>query len=162
MDVRRLRAGEWLLAVSGAALLLSLFLPWYGVAGDASRSAWEAFASIDVVLLVCALVALAVPVVAATQKTVALPIAFTALATLFCLAALVLVLARIVFEPAGADSIRAGAWVALAAAGAMTVGAWIAVRDERLSRPGESTDVTGRPAPPPPEVDAIPPPRPSG
>jgi hypothetical protein len=30
MDLRRLRAGEWIVAVSGAALLASLFLPWYG------------------------------------------------------------------------------------------------------------------------------------
>ncbi len=30
MDLRRLRAGEILLAASGVALLVSLFLPWYG------------------------------------------------------------------------------------------------------------------------------------
>ena len=34
MDLRRLRAGEILLAVSGLVLLVSLFLPWYGTAGD--------------------------------------------------------------------------------------------------------------------------------
>ena len=38
MDLRRLRAGEWVAAASGVALLVSLFLPWYGGAGgDAHR-----------------------------------------------------------------------------------------------------------------------------
>ena len=42
MDLRRLRAGEILLAVSGLVLLVSLFLPWYGTAGDAELTGWEA------------------------------------------------------------------------------------------------------------------------
>ena len=38
MDLRRLRAGEWIAGVSGVVLLVSLFLPWYR-GRDASRIA---------------------------------------------------------------------------------------------------------------------------
>src|SRR5688572_20013404 len=47
MDLRRLRAGEWIAAVSGAAVLASLFLPWYDD-GAADLSGWEALGAIDV------------------------------------------------------------------------------------------------------------------
>ena len=47
MDLRRLRVGEWLAAVSGLALLASLFLPWYG---PGSVTGWEALSAIDVLL----------------------------------------------------------------------------------------------------------------
>ena len=33
MDLRRLRAGEWLAAAAGVALVVSLFLPWYEIGG---------------------------------------------------------------------------------------------------------------------------------
>ena len=162
MDLRRLRAGDWILAVSGAALLFSLFLPWYSLPGEESWTAWEAFAAIDIALLGCGAVALAAPVVTATQKTVAVPIALTSIATILCAVAAVLAIVRIVFEPAVSTGIAEGAWLGAAAALTMTVGAWIAVRDERLSRPGRPTDTTGRPAPPPPPVETVSPPRPSG
>jgi hypothetical protein len=75
MDVKRIGLGEWLAAASGALLLLFMFLDWYaakatakvslpGGIQSATRSqtaccadAWEAFSVIDIVLLVCVLVA---------------------------------------------------------------------------------------------------------
>ena len=162
MDLRRLRAGEWALAGSGAVLLLSLFLPWYELPDEASWTAWEAFAVNDVLLALAGLLAAAVAVVTATQKTVAVPIALTSVAVVVCLAALILVAVRLLAEPAQSTGVEPGAWLGLAGALAMTAAAWVAVRDERLSRPGQTTDVTGRPSPPPPEIEAVPPPRPSG
>jgi hypothetical protein len=59
MDLRRVRVWEWLTGLAGLALLVSLFLPWYGVEaaeGGAPRgvslvvsgggtSAWDACGS---------------------------------------------------------------------------------------------------------------------
>ena len=43
MDLRRLRAGELLLALAGVALLAALFLPWYGdEASGNTLTGWEA------------------------------------------------------------------------------------------------------------------------
>ena len=89
MDLRRLRAGEWIAGISGLALLVALFLPWYG--DDAgSRTGWESLGALDVVLAVVALAALAIPVVTAVQRVPALPLAHQSLTALVGLLALVL------------------------------------------------------------------------
>ena len=72
MDPRRPRPGELVAGAGGALLLISTFLPWFGldsavrlpgraavtVRGD-GVSAWHAFALVDIVLLLAALAALA-------------------------------------------------------------------------------------------------------
>jgi hypothetical protein len=164
MDLRRLRAGEWVLALSSAALLVSLFLPWYE-RGGTSVSGWESFTVIDVLLGAIALFALTAVVAATTQPTTAVPISFESLSVIFGLVASVLALIRVLDVPdfGGAGwGTAAGAYLGLAGAVGLTAGALVAIRDERLSPPGKHTDMTGRPTPPPPEIEAIPPPRPEG
>ena len=86
MDLRRLRAGEWIAGISGLVLLVALFLPWYS--DDAwSRTGWESLGALDVVLAVVALAALAIPVVTAIQRVPAVPLAHQALTTLVALLA---------------------------------------------------------------------------
>jgi len=68
MDLRRLRAGEWVAAAAGALLIVSLFLPWYE-AGRFDVSAWEAFAVVDVLLLLAGALGLGVLVITASQET---------------------------------------------------------------------------------------------
>ena len=81
MDLRRLRAGEWIAGISGLVLLVALFLPWYS--DDAgSRTGWESLGALDVVLAVVALSALAIPVVAAVQRVPAVPLAHESLTSL--------------------------------------------------------------------------------
>jgi hypothetical protein len=154
MDLRRLRAGEWITAVSGAALFVSLFLPWYGPGGD-EASAWEALSAIDVVLAFVAVFAIALLPVTASQRVPAVPIATSAFVTLAGLIALVLVLVRIVNLPGDVDGREPGLWLGLVAAFGVVAGAALAMRDERLSPAGRHTDVTGRPTPPPPEIEPI-------
>ena len=164
MDLRRLRAGEWVLALSGAALLVSLFLPWYE-RGDSSVSGWEAFTVIDVLLAAVAAFALVAVVAAATEPTTAVAISFESLTVIFGLVASVLALVRVLDVPdlgAPGYGTAAGAYLGLAGSVGLAAGALVAMRDERLSSPGKSTDMTGRPTPPPPEIEAIPPPRPEG
>jgi hypothetical protein len=162
MDLRRLRLGEIALAVAGAALLVSLFLPWYGPSDGAggSLSGWEALGVIDLVLALIAACAISVMVATAVMRVAAVPIALDALATWLGLVALVLVLVRVLDLPDGASGREAGLWLALAGAAGIFVGAAVSMRDERLSPDGSYTDATGRPVPKPPEIEPFPAPPP--
>jgi hypothetical protein len=171
MDLRRLRAGEWIATFSGAALIVSLFLPWYGgrprgglashpAASGADATAWQAFSVLDVVFFLGGLLGVALLLVTATQKTVAVPVAFTGLTVLAAAVVLLLVVLRLLFEPGDHPTREGGLFLALAGAVGLTGGGLLALRDERLSKPGRPTDATGRPAPPGPEIEPIPAPRP--
>jgi hypothetical protein len=159
MDLRRLHAGEWIAGASGTALLVSLFLPWYGVRDD-SISAWDALAVTDVLLAIVAACGVLLAIVTATQRVPAVPIALAAVVTLVGLIGLVLVVIRALDLPAGADGREWALWLGLVGAGGIVVGGSLAMADERLSRPGSPTDATGRPVSEPPEIERIPAPRP--
>ncbi|MFL5865687.1 MAG: hypothetical protein ACJ766_01150 [Thermoleophilaceae bacterium] len=156
MDLRRLRAGEWIVALSGAVLLVSLFLPWYeqtlycGYRGCPPRKlmAWEALAVNDVILAAIAGAAIAVFVAALSQRVPAVPIALEAMVTLLGFVAVVLVLVRVVWLPDVADGREWGLYVGLAGALGVAAGGWLGLRDERTH------------APPRPEPDPLPAPRP--
>jgi hypothetical protein len=159
MDVRRLRAGEWIAGISGLVLLAALFLPWYS--DDAgSRTGWQSLGALDVVLALVALSALAIPVVTALERVPAVPLAHESLTTLAGMVALLLVLIRVLNMPDWASGREWGLWVALAGALGIVVGGLLAMRDERLSRDGRHTDLTGVPVPAPREVETLPAPRP--
>jgi hypothetical protein len=173
MDLRRLRAGEWIAAAGGVTLLVSLFLHWYQGStlclapeqcfGPAEYTGWESFAVVDLALALVALFAVSIWVITATQDTPAVAIAADAMLALFGVVATLLVVIRLI-DPPGVEqhvSTSIGGFVALVGALGTTVGAGLAMRDERRSRPGEITDLTGRPAPPPPEPDTLPPPEPA-
>jgi hypothetical protein len=157
MDLRRLRVGEWIAALAGLVLLVSLFIPWYG---EPHTTAWEALAVNDVLLAAFALFAVALLFVTAMQAAPAVPIFLDALVALAGMVASVLVLVRVGFLPDGADSREAGLWLGLAGALGVAVGGWISMRDQRLSRPGRPTDLSGRPVAEPAEVEVQPPPGP--
>jgi hypothetical protein len=185
MDLRRLRAGEWIAGISGLVLLVALFLPWYEIGEgivlgppdqlDPRASAWDAFTVLDVLLALGALAAVAIVIVTATHATPAVPLAMQALLTLFSLLLLVLVVFRLLDPPdvsfvegggrlVKADveevSRAAGAWLGLASTLGIVVGGLIAMRDERLTREGRHTDLTGVPVAAQPEIETLPPPHP--
>lgn len=148
MDLRRLRAGEWLVTAASLALLVSLFLHW-----RSGTSGWQAFAIVDVVLAVTALFGLFCVAAAATQPTVAVSISSQSVCVLVGLAATVIALVK-----ALGDDVAGGAFLGLAGSLGIFIGSAIAIRDERLSPAGRHTDMTGKPVPPPPEIEAVPPP----
>jgi hypothetical protein len=159
MDLRRLRAGEWIAGVSGLLLLVALFLPWYG--DDAgSRTGWESLGALDVVLAVVALSALAIPVVTALERVPAVPLAHQSLTTLIGLLAVVLVLIRVLNMPDWAVEREWGLWVALVATLGIAGGGLVAMRDERLTRGERHTDLTGVPVAGQPDIERLPAPRP--
>jgi hypothetical protein len=164
MDLRRLRAGEWITALGGGLLLLSLFFGWYELpvpsvaahAGSEAATAWEAFAVNDVLLAIVALAALSVVPVTAGHRVPAVPLALETLVAIAGKLALVLVLIRIVSQPDGATGLELGAWLGLLGAAVIVAGGWTAMRDERLSAEGRPTDLTGRPWSEPPPIETLP------
>jgi hypothetical protein len=159
MDLRRLRAGEWIAALSGVALLVSLFLPWYGGGAEGDASGWEALAAVDIALALVAAFGVSLLVITASQRVPAVPIALSAIVTLVGMIGVVLVLIRLAGTPDGFDGRELGVWLGLLAAIGIVAGGAVAMRDERLSPDGSHTDLTGRPVPAPAEIDRIPAPR---
>jgi len=159
MDLRRLRAGEWITGASGVVLLVSLFQPWYDLAGIIELTAFQAFAVYDVLLVGLALAGIALFVVTAHQQGPAVGIALDGLTALFAMVMSVLLVIRVLNLPADIDHETTDRmtflWVGLAATFGVLVGAFVSMRDERLSKPGQWTDSTGAPIDAPPEIETI-------
>jgi hypothetical protein len=147
VDLRRLRAEEWIAGACGAALLVALFLDWLRE-GSASRNGWEAFAALDVVLAIVALMALALTIVTAAHRSQAVPLAIGALLVLVGLIASVWLGVRV----ASVERHReVGLWIGLAACVGCTLSALISIRDDRFPRAvveAAHVDVPTLPAPP--------------
>ena len=158
MDTSKLSIGDQIAAVSGAVLLIALFLPWYGIdvnlggiaAGSANASAWEALGFIDILLFLVAVVAIGVPVAKATGSLpddVPGPLLVLAAGGL----AVLLVLFRIIDLPTpdlgdGIDFSRKwGIFLGLIAAGGVAYGGWRANEEA----PVTSASATAPPPPPP-------------
>ena len=148
--MRRLRAGEWLAALGGVGLIVTLALDWYGArAREAGVSGFAAFDVIDVLLVLVAGTGIALAVVQATRERPALPVAAAVLTITVGILGTLLVLYRIANEP-GPDEfldVRAGAYLGLLAVAAMTAGGWLALATERVPGlpPGPEPEL--RPAP---------------
>src|SRR5215211_4271083 len=122
-SARTSRLGDTIAAASGAALLVVLFLPWYGVdlnvagatVASGHATAWEAFRFIDLLLFLVAVVAIAVPLARAAGSLRD----GSALVLAAGLVGLLLVLFRVIDLPAsdihtvGGDSIEFGRRIGL-------------------------------------------------
>jgi hypothetical protein len=150
VDLRRVRVWDWLAAIAGGVLIVSLFLHWYKL-GDTTASGWEAFSVIDLFVLFAGLVGLTVLVATATQRTASVPQTVASLSILPGLVALVLVVFR-VLDPPGSGGVtrEAGAWIGLVAALTLFFSCWRAMRDQRFPREVAPTV----------EITPLPPPRP--
>jgi hypothetical protein len=165
MDLSRLRTGEWVAAASGVALLASLFLPWYEAAAlptptkpgwtayaalpaGASISGWESMTVIDIVLAFVAASGVLLAIVTANQRVPAVPVAFSALISLFGTLGVILVLIRVLDLPGWAGRREWGLWLGLAGAVGIVAGSLLAMREEI------------RPAAARVEIESIPAPRP--
>ena len=151
MDLRRLRAGEWLALVAGVALIVSLFLPWYQpllpiVAYD-SLTGFQALTVVDILLVLVAAVGIALAILQATRTSPSLPVAFAVLSVVVGALATLLVLYRLVDVPRDELETVHGAWIALAATIALTAGGWLSLRNEHVPHlpPGPEPEL--RPAP---------------
>jgi hypothetical protein len=183
MDTGRLRTGELVAGVSGLALLIIMFLPWFGLdfgGGEALEdlgvsvtvpevsedfNAWESFDFIDLVLFVTAVVAIGLAVATATSQTVNVPVATSAITAGLGILSTVLVIYRII-DPVGEADRRYGIFLGLIAAAGVAVGGWMSMQEEEEGTPfGAQADrFQGRvggadePPPPPPPPSSGPPP----
>jgi hypothetical protein len=167
MSIGRLRSGELLAGVGAAVPLVSLFLDWFEAAPpavadvivvslprDDSVSGWDSLG-----WLVLALAALAVAwgawlvVATATDRPVTQVVAADVIAaTIAPMAFVALALRALVFQPGPNElvTVKAGAWIGLAGAALLAVGAWWSLADERTDAPESAyTPPAPRPAPPP-------------
>ena len=155
MDTSRLGTGDMIAAASGVALLIVLFLPWYGVevsVADVSisenASGWETLSFIDILLFLIALTAIALP---AARAAGALPADVPGPLVVLAVGALgvLLVVYRLIDIPApdvptvAEDTVdfsrKIGVFLALIATAGIAYGGWRA----NAERPGG-------PTPPPP------------
>jgi len=137
VDPRRLSAGEWIAAIAGIVLLVSLFLTWY----DPGVSGWEAYSVTDVVFALAALLALASWAAGAGDRTHPTAVAPLSLTLPVALVATVLVLYRTLNPPGDGEVERAlGAWLGLAAVLGVLGGTFRALRDEGPARRSPETE----------------------
>lgn len=189
MDLQRLRVGEWIFGISGAVLLVSLFLPWWGLRGrwidlgpggpvegpsgslDAvtTWTAWQIFSVADLLLALLSLLALAIWVVVARATAAGPGVAGETLLAPLATVMAIVVLVQVLSTPGELEAaapipdptVEYGAWLGLVATFGVLVGLLVAMRDERLSRQGQSTDATGVPVAEPLEVERLPAPPPA-
>jgi uncharacterized membrane protein len=144
--LRRMRLGE-LVALLGATLVIvSLLLPWYGGSTLGTLSAWDTFGAGLVLLIAAACAALAVVASALTERSTALPVSAAVWSVVVGLIGGIAALVRVLERPDHATSLCAGAWLALAGAIAIPLGAWLVLRDEHAPLYGRA-DPPPRPGP---------------
>lgn len=179
MDLSKLRGGELLAGLAGVALLIVMFLPWYGLAGlsepfggalarqaglATTANAWRAFDLIDILLFLTVIAAVGAAVVAATQQSVALPVAASVVVTALGVLVTGLVLYRLVNEP-GSDQfidLRFGAYLGFVLCALIALGGFMSMQEEGTSFGQVADQLQGRgtapPAPPAGEPPPAPPP----
>jgi hypothetical protein len=149
MDLGKLRRGELIAAAGGLLLLIALFFfDWYSagtsvtlplgttvsVSGDFGAWDGEGFFGFlaNLIILAAAVSAVGLAVLTATSRTIALPVAASAITTALGIGAVVMVLLRMLFQPGPNDlvTLKFGIWLALLAAVVVAYGGWISMREE--------------------------------
>jgi hypothetical protein len=137
--------GRIVVAIGAALLFASLFVDWYGLDRDlAGFTAWTAFELVDVLLALLALAAIVAAIEPIARASSRIP---ATVAVAAGPAALLLVIVSIVNVPPAAQGfdsqLEVGAWLALAGAAVMCVGALLALnRVSLVVTPRERTGDT--------------------
>lgn len=151
MDLGRLRGTDYVVAVLAAALLGTLFLPWYEIGftanevptddgftgygvftiGDQVLNAWQSYAVTDVVLALFAVMALGIVFLTASQRTSAVPVAWSALTAAVSLVATGFMLVAALTVPEDGLVREVGPVLGLALTLGLTGAVWSTMRSER-------------------------------
>jgi uncharacterized membrane protein YhhN len=132
VSLKRLRSGELLALVGAICLIVSLFVRSYsGLTGN--LDAWNTFGPGVVLELAAVCAALAMVLSALTERSPALPVSTAVWCVPLGLIAVIAALVRALERPDQATEVCYGAWLALAGAALILLGAWLALRDERPS-----------------------------
>ena len=173
--MENLRTGEKIAGISGVALLIIMFLSWWGAPGevgeladltgievDTSANAWQLADFLDLIWALTALAGIALAVMAASATRPDMPIAMSAITAGLGILSTVTILYRLIDTPYDASR-KYGVFLGLIAAAAIAYGGWRAMEEEGTSF-GDQADRfqgsgdRGTPPPPPPP----PPPSSSG
>ncbi|MGI8729389.1 MAG: hypothetical protein ACR2LK_05275 [Solirubrobacteraceae bacterium] len=155
--MRRLRGGELLAGAGAVALLVVMFLGWFG-----GRSAWESMTVVRVLLVALILCALMIVVLTVTSRTVAMACSAAVITIGAGAITLLFVAYRVVINEPGSNeavTVDAGAYLGLLLVIAVLAGAWRTLADERtgssesLRQTERVLAVRGAPRPRPPERD---------
>lgn len=179
----RLSTGEKIAGGSAVLLFIFMFFDWFSVkvsGGDglfsvsAGGNAWEVFSTIDVILLIVVLVALAVVVIRLSDAIVEPSFSLNTVVAILGGIAVLLILYRIIDPPidtgdfSGVDVSRSlGVFLGLIAAAGIAYGGYRAMQEEGTSfgeigdQFSSSGDAGGTPPQQPPSATPPPPPPPS-
>jgi hypothetical protein len=134
METGRLTQGQIILGISGLVLFISLFFKWVGVdigVASASQTGWESQSSLDIYLLILAVIAV-VPALLAFTGGEGLPVANASNALLLGVIAVILMFfTMFIGFPDGADR-KFGMWLALIASIGVAVGGYLAAQEEAV------------------------------
>jgi len=159
VDSSKLGVGEIVAGISGLALFVFMFLPWYGIDSvggfgvSADASAWEAFSFIDILLFFVCVVVVGLVIVQMAETTPDMPAPPTQIIMIAGIVALVLILFRLVVTPGvdigGLDidvdlGRKIGVFLGLIAAAGIAYGGWRASQESQAPAPVA-------PAPPDPQ-----------
>ena len=124
----RLRRGEIIAGLSGIALLIVLFvIPWFRFAAHTDASGWESLPTLRWLIAAVALMGVLLAFFQASRNAPALPVAWSVIVTTLSAVMTVLVIIRL---PTDGGRPRFGAYLGLVASAALTVGAFISLRQE--------------------------------
>jgi hypothetical protein len=192
VDLDRLSRGEKIAGAAAVLLFIDMFLSWYSanISGalsaaanrfgvDTSATAWQAFSTTDILLLITIIAALAMVGTRVMARTVNLPVSLPLVVAALGALMTLLVLWRIINQPGPNDFINVeyGAYIGLILIAALTYGAveagggvdtMRAEADSLQARatagaggaattpPAGATSVAEPPGPPPPAVPPTP------
>jgi hypothetical protein len=154
MDFSKLRTGEWIAAIGGLVVLIAMFFfDWYEISGfgglieqfgdavgvDTGIKAWDGQGFLgtiaNLVILGSAISAITLAVLTATSRTLALPVAASAITAGLGIGAVIMLLGRMVFQPGPNEvvDLRFGILLALIGAAVIAYGGWRSMQDEGTS-----------------------------
>jgi hypothetical protein len=178
LSIGRLRGGELLAGVGAVVLFVSLFLPWFGLdfagwsdwvrahadeipgwtaylpGGPYEWDAWTLLGwfALAIATLAVACAAWLIVVTAVARPVTHIVAAAVLTATIAPVALVLLALRALVFQPGANEvtTVEYGAWIGLAGAVLLVIGAWSSLADERTGMPENVQEPPPpRPAPPP-------------
>lgn len=149
MDLDRLSTGEKIAGGSAVLLFIFMFFDWFKLdvsGGDELISvsiggdAWEVFSTIDIILLITIVVAVAVAVVRLTEAVFEPPVSMNAMVAILGGISVLLILYRIIDPPGDTSGISGvdinpaiGVFLGLIAAAGIAYGGYRAMQEEGTS-----------------------------
>jgi hypothetical protein len=179
MDTTKLRLGEVIAGASAILLFFVMFLDWYGgksvtvfgrTISGGGASAWQVYSYTDLLLFLLIILTVAMVLLSATQRSVALPLSLNVIVTVFGGLMTLIVLYRVAInQPGPSDLLSAKFWgyVGILLTAGIAGGAFLAMREEGTSFSDAAQRLQGAagggaaPPPAPPQQPAAPEPPPA-